>query len=117
MLDPEHIQELLDQTTPGPWEWNGIDLDGSNFDSVLDIQVDCGEFCQGGVIRLDGTSNLEYDQELISLAPELAQDWLWLRRELEHLARNLEEFTEGLDSVPTDEFAAQQIHYILNGEK
>ena len=81
-LNETHIRELLDASTPGPWEWWGNELDGP-MDSVLDIQVECGEYCAGGMAKLDATPNLEYDQKLIALAPELAAEVIRLREALE----------------------------------
>ena len=114
-LNETHIRELLEQATPGPWEWWGKDLNGP-MDSVLDIQVECGAYCAGGMAKLDATPNLEYDQKLIALAPELAADWLRMRREFGYLARMLEDFAARPDAVPADAFAAELIHQILNGE-
>ena len=113
-LNENTVSELLDQATPGPWEWWGNDLDGP-MGSVLDIEVECGAFCNGGMAKLDSTPNLEYDKKLIALAPELARDWLRMRSDLGHLARVLEDFAASPDSAPADRFAARQIHKLLNG--
>ena len=34
--------------TPGPWEWNGIYLTGRDGFDVIDPEVACTAYCQGG---------------------------------------------------------------------
>lgn len=119
-LNEKNIRELLAEATPGPWEWNGYDLDGQNLAIVLDIQVECGELCQGGMAKLDDTPNLEYDQQLIALAPELAADWLRMRRDLVDFRAALQDGATNPELTPIDhswcEAARDGIDRILNGE-
>lgn len=120
-LNPNHIHELLDQATPGPWEWWGNDLDGP-MGSVLDIEVECGAFCNGGMAKLDATPNLEYDQQLIALAPELARDWLRMRHALKEMREIVKDDQaifgkwDTMDAHSRLRWEIQQIHNILNGE-
>ena len=61
------------QHTPGPWKWVGDDLESQhvgapNYGAVLEREVDCGMWCQGGVARLVIS---DADRALIAAAPKL----------------------------------------------
>lgn len=104
-LNENHIRELLEQATPGPWKHD---------DEVGEILGAYYEKNGIGYIPSVGYAD-DYNADLIALAPELAADWLRMRSDLGHLARILEDFAASPDSAPADKFAAQQIHKLLNG--
>lgn len=95
-LNANTIRELLDAAEPAPWSV-----------ARLDLHRDTGVVDNEHAVA---------SKHLAARAPELAQDWLRMRNDLVHLARILEQFADGLDAVPADAFAAQQIRRILNGD-
>ena len=62
-LNETHIRELLDASTPGPWNVAMLDLHRET--GVIDNE------------------HAQSNQRLAALAPELAQDWLRMREALE----------------------------------
>ena len=125
-LNANTIRELLDASMPGPWKWWGNDLVGSAGAGVLEFRVDCGAFCQGGMVTHDYTSKLEYDQKLIELAPELAADCLRLREENARLllsrdkhARDSLRIIKYFRDHHPEAYAqfAENLHAILEGEE
>ena len=94
-LNANHIRELLDASTPAPWNV-----------AMLDLHRDTGVI---------DNEHAQANQRLAALAPELARDWLRMRNDLGHLARILEDFAASPDSAPADRFAARQLHKLLNG--
>lgn len=55
--------------TPGPWEWIGHDLESPR-SLVSEAIVECGQFCQGGMVRLNIS---DADRRLIAAAPQLLE--------------------------------------------
>ena len=97
-INENHIRELLEQATPGPWNVATFNL---YRDTVIDYR--------------DAVAN----RKLAARAPELARDWLRMRNDLGHLERILEDFAANPDAVltvPVETFAAHLIHQILNWE-
>lgn len=66
--------------TPGPWTWDGNDLDGPNYTEVIRPTVLCGTWCQGGSVQLKVS---EDNARLIASAPKLLST-------LEHLLSTLD---------------------------
>ena len=62
-LNEDHIRELLDQATPGPWNV-----------AMLDLHRETGVIDNEHAVA---------NQKLAALAPELAADWLRMREALE----------------------------------
>ena len=111
-LNENTIRELLDASTPGQWT-----VEEDDWEEVI-VGNDRGHrMVWGDQVRFEfEAGNPKADPQLVALAPELAADWLRMRNDLVHLARILEQFADGLDAVPADAFAAQQIRRILNGD-
>ena len=96
-LNANHIRELLDAAEPAPWSV-----------ARLDLHRDTGVVDNEHAVA---------SKHLAARAPELAQDWLRMRRDLGHLARILEDFAarpDAVPAVPVETFAAHLIHQILN---
>lgn len=66
-----NAQQLLDGSTPGPWEWIGYDLE-QTFEAGGAIVMDatCENPHLGGVVNVEITPE---DERLIAAVPELAQ--------------------------------------------
>lgn len=55
--------------TPGPWRWVGNNLEApTTYTDVIDAQVSCGRWCEGGTPRLIVS---DADRALIAAAPDL----------------------------------------------
>ena len=110
-LNENTIRELLEQATPGQWtvEDDGYDIIVGNAEGH--------RMGWGDQVRFKFEAGDEkHDPALAALAPELARDWLRMRREFGYLERMLEDFAARPDAVLADAFAAELIHKILNGE-
>ena len=77
-IHPDHIQQLLNRTTPGPWRlseedplevWADRDPTGWDADLVATTRTR---------LNPDGIENSVGDTELIALAPDLAKAYLEL---------------------------------------
>jgi hypothetical protein len=114
MSERKDVLEGLEGFTPGPWEWFGNNIESRNpqpphYGPVMDVDVDCGRWCQGGTPRAEIS---EPDRALIVRPPELVEEVRALREVLMHLCPAEEGFTEAFDyliergllvEVPADE--------------
>lgn len=83
-LSTTNIQRLLDQATPGPWEYQGAEFH--------EITAQDSDGLEQSVINPDRYTEREFcnrpaDFELAALAPELAQEVLRMREELNSMKR------------------------------
>lgn len=84
-LNENTILELLDQATPGPWEYKLEDGHiMSDLVEVLNgwIQTEDGETVLGTGLEINDEQELR-NLALAALAPELAADWLRMRDHLD----------------------------------
>lgn len=85
-LTTANLQHLLDQATPGPWEyWLGEEPDERY---IIDIET-FGSMCIHITPNGAGSSCSDYDLNLAALAPELAEEVLRLRDALRYLLREV----------------------------
>lgn len=101
-LNEDHIRELLDQATPGPWHV-----------AMLDLHRDTGVIDNEHAVA---------NQRLAARAPELAQDWLRMRHALEDMREIVKDDQaifgkwDAMDAHSRLRWEIQQIHNILNWE-
>ena len=99
-LNETHIRELLEQATPGPWNVARLDLHRET--GVIDNE------------------HAQSNQRLAALAPELATEYLRLRRELADFRAALQDGATNPELTSIDhswcEAARDGIDRILNGE-
>lgn len=109
-LTTTQIQRLLDQATPGPWEY-----EGPQFQEIT--ALDDAELEQP-VISLDlytekDLCNRPADMNLAAHAPQLAQEVLRMRRELESMQSAWLLMYADPELTPTEqEFAAHVVDHI-----
>ena len=110
-LNETHIRELLEQATPGPWE--------ALFDNEA-IETDTSTVLYNTDGAVEWGRNIEHDVPLAALAPELAADWLRLRRELADFRAALQDGATNPELTSIDhswcEATRDGIDRILNGE-
>ena len=90
-LTTTHLKRLLDQATPGPWEY-----EGPQFQEITTLDQDGLE---QAVISLDRytekeTCNRPADMNLAAAAPQLAEDLIHLREHIEGLITAMEKKAE-----------------------
>lgn len=116
-LNENTIRELLDASTPGPWEY-----EGPQFQEITTLDQDGLE---QSVISLDRYTekdlcNRPADMHLAAHAPELAADWLRMRRDLADFRAALQDGATNPELTSIDhswcESARDGIDRILNGE-
>lgn len=109
-LTATQIQRLLDQATPGPWEY-----EGPQFQEITTLDQ---EGLEQSVISLDRysekeTCNRPADMNLAAHAPQLAQEVLRMRRELESMQSAWLLMYADPEYTPTEQdFAAHVVDHI-----
>lgn len=109
-LTTTHLKCLLAQATPGPWEY-----EGPQFQEITTLDQDGLE---QAVISLDRYSekdlcNRPADMHLAAHAPQLAQEVLRMRRELESMQSAWLGMVADPEFTPTEkEFAAHVVDHI-----
>lgn len=100
-LTTTHLQHLLDQTTPGPWEESSMYSDGEpRPDSSREIISAAGKYM--GIMH-------EPDVRLATLAPELAEEVLRMRLELSSMRHAWEDMSTNPARTPTEQNLAAQV--------
>ena len=109
-LTTTHLKCLLDQAAPGPWEY-----EGPQFQEITTLDHDGLE---QSVISLDRytekeTCNRPADMNLAAHAPELAQEVLRMRRELNSIRRAWLLMIDDPEHTPTEQnFAMYVVDHI-----
>jgi len=90
-LNENHVRELLEQVTPGTWEYKLED--GCIMGDLVEvlngwIQADDGEMVLGTGLEINDDQEIK-NLALAAIAPELASDWLRLRKELNKSVESL----------------------------
>ena len=88
----DEIQARLSAATPGPWAFDGTEIDtapdpegDTPWKSIMECRVDCMSYCYGGSVAMDIGAD---DRALIQSAPaDLAYLLAELRKAHEALAR------------------------------
>lgn len=85
-LTTAHLRHLLAQSTPGPWEYEGPQFQ--------EITTQDHNGLEQSVISLDRYTEKDFcnrpsDMNLAAAAPALAQEILWMRREISELRNAL----------------------------
>lgn len=114
MQTEKDIRELLDQATPGPWHYE-LD-DGCFMDDLAEIltgslHTDSGKMVLGSGLEINNDQEIK-NLTLATLAPELAADWLRLRKELNELVEDLNS-----TALCTGRSIAKHIEKILNNRE
>lgn len=100
-LTTTHLQRLLDQAAPGPWEARGNYLDGdARPDDSYQIRAAAGDYL--GIMH-------GQDAHLAAHAPELAQEVLRMRRELESMHDAWLRMAGDPEFTPTEQILAAQV--------
>ena len=112
-LNEKEIRELLSQATPGPWKHELED--GCIMDNLVDIltgwlQNNNGEMVLGTGLEINSNQEF-YNLALAALAPELAADWLRMRKELNELVEEL-----NYTAICSGRQIATHVENILNRE-
>ena len=81
-----HLKCLLEQATPGPWEYDP----GEQEDERCIIDTETWNMCINPTPNGAGSSCSDYDLELAAHAPELAQEVIRLREHIEGLITAME---------------------------
>nr|DAM79414.1 MAG TPA: Ead/Ea22-like protein [Caudoviricetes sp.] len=100
-LTTTHLKRLLDQATPGPWEYDP----GEAPDERCIIDVETWNMCINPTPNGEGSSCSDYDLELAAAAPQLAQEVLRMRKELTDLQEEARYAAKFLETGP----AAQRV--------
>ena len=110
-LNETHIRELLEQATPGPWSYG---CDGDT------IEADGGKYVLWNSDQAVSWSDNDTDVYLAAAAPELAAEYLRLRRELADFRAALQDGATNPELTSIDhswcEATRDGIDRILNGE-
>lgn len=77
-LTTTHLQHLLERATPGPWKYEP----GEGSDERYIGNVNTVEMCIGVEANGAGSACSDYDLNLAALAPQLAGEVLWMRKQL-----------------------------------
>ena len=114
-LNANHIRELLDASTPGQWT---VEDDG--YDIIIG-NAEGHRVGWGDQVRFKFEAGDEkYDPALAALAPELAAEYLRLRRELADFRAALQDGATNPELTSIDhswcEAARDGIDRILNGD-
>ena len=101
-----HLKRLLDQATPGPWEY-----EGPQFQEITALDQDGLE---QAVISLDRytekeTCNRPADMNLAAAAPQLAQEVIHLRDALGYLMEETRLAAENTNDVETTKHITEAI--------
>lgn len=80
-LTTAQLQRLLEQATPGPWEYDP----GEQKDERCIVDAETWNMCINPTPNGAGSSCSDYDLELAALAPQLAQEVINLRDALGYL--------------------------------
>lgn len=86
-LTTTHLQHLLDQATPGPWEYDP----GEQEDERCIIDAETWNMCINPEPNGAGSSCSDADLNLAAAAPELAQEVIRLRGEIKGLIAAMED--------------------------
>lgn len=120
-LTTTHLKFLLEQATPGPWEYDP----GEQEDERCIIDAETWNMCIDPTPNGEGSSCSDYDLELAAHAPELAQEVIRLREHFEGLITTMENkagVSNGRDTlqelIVAENLmsAANQIRQILLGD-
>lgn len=65
----QRAKDLIEEATPGPWEWSGYDLESTR-NTVIEFECVTGFRISGATRHVEITPE---DETLIAAAPELAQ--------------------------------------------
>lgn len=85
-LTTMHLKCLLEQATPGPWEYDP----GEAPDERCIIDVETWNMCINPTPNGEGSSCSDYDLELAAHAPALARELIRLREHIEGLITAME---------------------------
>lgn len=120
-LTTTHLQRLLWQSTPGPWEYDP----GNAPDGRCIIDAELWNMCIAVEANSEGSSCSDAELELAAHAPELAQEVIRLREHFEDLITTMENkagVSNGRDTlqelIVAENLmsAANQIRQILLGD-
>lgn len=100
-LTTANLKQLLDQATPGPWEESSMYSDGEpRADSSREIISAAGKYM--GIMH-------EPDVRLATLAPELAEEVLRMRSELDAMRRAWLSVVNDLQRMTIEKDLAAQV--------
>lgn len=94
-LTTTHLKCLLEQSTPGPWKVHTRDR---RFDGETETWLYVGD-----------TSALSVDYQLMSAAPQLAQEVIRLREELKEISEIWESASVNPDRTSAEQILAAQV--------
>lgn len=100
-----HLKCLLEQATPGPWEYDP----GEQEDERCIIDTETWNMCINPTPNGAGSSCSDYDLELAAHAPELAQEVINLRDALGYLVGETRLAAENSDDVVVQKRVADAI--------
>lgn len=104
-LTTTHLQRLLDQATPGPWEYDP----GEQEDERCIIDAETWNMCINPTPNGAGSSCSDAELNLAALAPELAQEVINLRDALGYLVGETRLAAENSDDVVVQKRVADAI--------
>ena len=109
-LTTTHLKCLLDQATPGPWEY----YPGQQGDERCVIDSETWNMCINPTPNGAGSSCSDAELSLAALAPELAQEVIRLRGALGYLLEETRLAAENSDDVVVQKRVADALETTIN---
>lgn len=112
-LTTTHLQHLLEQSTPGPWEVKENKWD----ETIVGNRAGHARALGEQVRFLFEAGHPEADTELVALTPQLAGEVLWMRKQLASMRKAWLSVVEDPERMVAERtlanHAVQNIDYIL----
>ena len=104
-LTTTHLQDLLDQATPGPWT-----VEENKWGETIVANEIGHQMIWGEQVRFEFIAgNSKADPQLAAAAPELAQDNLRMRQELKEIREIWESASVNPDRTSAEQILAAQV--------